>query len=66
MSSQPTWEGCLEAFGRRDYIGCYKALGPLLAAGKTPVVTGYIGATQGGEITTMQTAAARIVATGFG
>ena len=28
-------------------------LGPLLAEGKTPVVTGYIGATQRGDITTL-------------
>ena len=40
-----------------------ETLGPLMAAGKTPVVTGYIGATQGGEITTFGRGGSDLTAT---
>lgn len=38
-------------------------LGPLLAAGKTPVVTGYLGATQSGETTTLGRGGSDLTAT---
>ena len=40
-----------------------ETLGPLLADGKTPVVTGYIGATQGGETTTFGRGGSDLTAT---